>query len=153
MTFKKGTFMKMISAVAAMMFAASVNAADLSASYVRDSNLSKDGVRVETSVGSVMGVKPVLSVTHVDNAYTRYGVAADVGVAKVGPVALSASGSTVFQDTRVGANGFGLTVGAKASVALMKNVELVGRVDRFMGQSRVNNFNGTVSSVGVALKF
>lgn len=145
--------MKMFSVVAAMMFAASVNAAELSASHVRDSNLSKDGVRVEASFVSLKGFDPILSVTHVNNAYTRYGVGADADFVTVGPAAISLTAGTVFQDTSVGANGFGLTVGAKATVALSKKVDLVGRVDRFMGQSRVNNFNGTTSSIGVAVKF
>lgn len=145
--------MKMISVVAAMMFAASVNAAELTASYVHDSKAEKNGVRVELPVGSVLGVKPVLGVTHVNDAYTRYSVGADFQVAKVGPVALSATGSTLFQDTRVGENGFALTVGAKASVPLNKSVALVARVDRFYGQERVSNLNGTVGSVGLSVKF
>lgn len=147
--------MKMISVVAAMMFAASVNAAELTASYVHDSKAEKNGVRVELPVGSVFGVKPVLGVTHVNDVYTRYSVGADFQVAKVGPVALSASGSTLFQDTltKTGKNGYALTVGAKASVPLNKSVDLVARVDRFYGQDRVSDLNGTIGSVGLAVKF
>lgn len=145
--------MKMISVVVAMMFAASVNAAEISASYIHDSKAEKNGVRVELPARSVLGVKPVLGITHVNDAYTRYSVGADFQVAKVGPVALSAAASTLFQDTRVGENGFALTVGAKASVPLNKSVDLVARVDRFVGQDRVSNLNGTVGSVGLAVKF
>lgn len=152
---KKGTNMKKFAIVTAMMFASYANAAEVSASYVHDFKAGREGVRVEMPVASILGVKPVLGLTHVNDAYTRYSVGADVQVAKIGPVAVALSGSTVFQDTqtRTGTNGFAVTVGAKASLPLNKSTALVASVDRFIGQERVSNLNGTVSSVGLAVKF
>lgn len=151
----KGITMKKLAIVASLLFAGSVSAAELSASYVRDSNVDREGFRLEMSAGKLLGVKPTFGVTHVYDNYTRYSVGGDIAVTKVGPVAVALSGATLFQDTRTktGVNGFGLTVGAKASVSLDKSADLVARVDRFVGQSRVNEFNGTTASIGVAVKF
>jgi hypothetical protein len=146
--------MKKIFALAAVAASLSANAMDLSVSYVRDANLDKDGVRVETNVPmTVLGVSPTLSATHVSNSYTRYGVGAQANLAKVGPVALGITVGGVYQDTSVGANGYGLTVGAKGTMALAKSVDLVAGVDRFFGQNRVKGFDGTQASVGLRVKF
>jgi len=145
--------MKKIAIVISMMFAGAVSAAEVSTSYVHDYETGKNGARIELPVGSVYGIKPVLGVSYVDESYTRYSAGADYQVVKLGPVALSVAGSAVFQDSRTGSDGFGLTAGVKVSMPVTKSVDVVSRVDRFFGQNRIAGFDGNVVSVGLAVKF
>lgn len=130
-------------------------AADVSVSGVRDYTLDRDGVRVAATASKpvVRNITPTASVTYINDRYTRYAVGGTIPVAQLGAVAVKATAGGVFQDTAVGANGYGLTAGLQAAVDLSKNVQLTAGVERFVGQSRVNQFNGTVGTVGVALKF
>jgi opacity protein-like surface antigen len=131
----------------------SVQAADVSASYVRDLNLDQDGVRVQASAGSMLGLVPTVSVTHIDGAYTRYALGTQVELAKLGPVAVSVTGAGVYQNTFGADNGYGMTVGAQAEMSLTKSVSVVAGVERFLGQSRVQPFVGNQATVGLAVKF
>lgn len=123
-------------------------ASDVTVSSTRDTKLDKNGVTVGTSVGGY-----ALSATKVEDAYNRFAVGKDFSVTKVGPVAVTAGVAGVYQDSQVGRNGFGVSVGAKATYPLTKNLDLVGGVNRFFGQERIDNFNGTNVSVGLTAKF
>lgn len=123
-------------------------AGEVTVSAARDYNVELDGYRVGTSVAGVN-----LTATHIEKTYTRFAVGKDFELVKVGPVALSAGGSVVYQDTTNGANGYGLSIGAKATMPITKSIDLVAGVERFTGQSRVANSNGNTGSVGLNLKF
>lgn len=144
---------KVVLSLVSAMAITSANAMDMSLSHVRDFNLDRNGVRVEASVGQVLGVTPTVGLTYVDDVYTRYALGTKVEVLKLGNLSVAAVGSGVFQDTKVGQNGFGLTVGAQASVDLAPRVSLTAGVERFIGHNRVDSFNGGVASVGLNVKF
>ena len=144
---------KIMTAVAIFAAMTTVSATELSVNYVRDFNLDKNGVALTATTGSVLGAKPEVSLTHVTGAYTRYAAGANYEVLGVGPVKVSLGGSGVFQSTQNASNGFGLVVGARASMDLMKNVALVARVDQFFGQKRIEGYNGVTTTVGLSYKF
>lgn len=123
-------------------------AGDVSVSAIRDYAVDKNGFAVGTSVAGL-----AVTASHVENTYNRLSVGKNFNVANVGPVALSAGAGVVFQDTHVGDNGYGLTVGAKATMPVTKNVSLVAGVERFSGQDRINKYNGNVGTVGLNVKF
>lgn len=129
------------------------SAAEVGVAGIHDIAANKDGVRVTASVGSVAGFTPQLSVSRVDTAYTRYAVGTQYAITKVGPVALSAGVAGVYQDTIGGTTGYGATAGLKATVALNKSIDLVAGAERFAGQDRISASNGTVTSVGLNVKF
>jgi opacity protein-like surface antigen len=146
--------MKKILAIAALASAAmSTQAAGLSASYVRDMNLDQNGVRLQASGGSLLGLTPTLSLTHVDGAYNRYALGTQAQLVKLGPVAVSVSGAGVYQNSFGADNGYGMTLGAQAELALAKGVSVVAGVERFLGQSRVQAFVGNQATLGLAVKF
>lgn len=140
---------KFLTALAFVAAAGAVCAAEVGVSAVRDYNVDKDGVRVTATVG-----KATVSATSIDNVYNRYAVGTGVDLFKVGPVKVGATGAVVYQDTaNAGTNGYGVAAGLKATLPLAKNVDLTAGVERFVGQSRINEYNGTVGTVGVALRF
>lgn len=132
-------------------FAAS--AVEVGVSAVRDGTADKNGARVTASVGSIAGFTPQLSATHIDGVYTRYGIGGQYALTKVGPVALAATASVVYQDSNAKANGYGVTAGLKATLPLTKRIDLVAGVERFAGQHSIVGSNSTVSSLGLNVKF
>ena len=145
---------KFLTALALFAFGSAAMAVEVGVSAARDANLDQDGTRVTLAAGKVLGVTPQLSVTNVNNVYTRYAAGAEAGLFKVGPVKVSATGAAVYQDTAgSGANGYGLTAGVKAVLPLTKNIDATAGVERFYGQDRVNGFNGSVATVGIVARF
>lgn len=142
--------MKKLVIAAAAVLSLSVFAADFSVDQVRDYSVAKDGVRVGTQV---MGIN--VAATHIGDEYNRVSVGKDFQLAKVGPVALSAGAAAVYQKTEVAGtdNGYGLTVGAKATYAVTKSVDAVIGTERFYGQNRISGFNGNTGLIGVNVKF
>ena len=148
--------MKKTLIVLAMLTGATVaSAADVTVSGVRDANLDRDGTRVTVSTNRTVGpVTPFASVTHINDRYTRYAVGGTVPVTTLGPVAVRAAVGGVYQDTAGrSADGYGLTAGLQAGVNLTKTVQLTAGVERFIGQNRVDQFNGNVATVGLNVKF
>jgi len=129
------------------------SAAEVGVSGIRDITANKDGVSVTASVGSFAGFTPQLSVSRIDTVYTRYAVGTQYAITKVGPVALAVTASGVYQDSANGNDGFGVTAGVKAAVALNKNIDVVVGAGRFVGQDSINGSNGNVTSVGLNVKF
>jgi hypothetical protein len=123
-------------------------AGDFSVSGVYDYTAKEQGVRVGTSVAGLS-----LTATNIENHYNRFGVGKDFQLAKIGPVALSAGATVSYQDTLNGVNGYGLSVGAKATLPITKQIDLVASTERFAGQERVSQFNGNTGSIGLKVKF
>lgn len=148
--FIKEMKMKKLVIAAAAVLSLSAFAADLSVDQVRDYSVAKDGIRVGTQV---VGVS--VAATHIGDEYNRVSVGKDFELAKLGPVALSAGGAAVYQKTQVAGvdNGFGLTVGAKATYAVTKSVDAVVGTEKFYGQNRIGGFNGNTGMIGVSVKF
>lgn len=144
----KKTFISLILLSAAMV----ASAADFTVSGVHDSNIDKNGVRAVLSIPNAV-YTPQLSVTYVNDVYTRYGAGAKYNFLKVGPVSFDATGSLVYQDTTRASNGFGATVGLGASMPISKNVSATATVDRFVGFGGLSGQNGMVYGVGVVAKF
>lgn len=137
--------MKKIAMIALIAIAGAASAADVTVSGIVD---HKDSFRVSTEVKGI-----TVSATHVDKTLNRYAVGKDITLTKVGPVSLAATGAVVYQDSAVGENGYGLTVGAKATYPVTKTVSVVAGVERFTGQSRISAYNGNVVTVGLNVKF
>lgn len=145
--------MKKIVLLSALLVSFAATAADVSVNYVRDMNLDRNGLSAEVSAGSFKGVTPFVNVTHVSNAYTRYGVGANYALMQVGPVNVSLNGAGVFQDTSAASNGFGLSLGATASYALSKTVNVNVGVNQFYGQNKIGAFDGAQATVGISTRF
>jgi len=139
-----------IAVLATLSLAAS--AAEVTVSGVTDyTGTDKSGVRIGTTYQGIG-----LSYTRIEDRYNRYAVGKQFEITKLGPVVFSAGGSLVYQDTLVAAdktNGYGVTVGGKATLALNKSVDLIAGVERFYGQDRINQYNGNTGSLGLAVKF
>lgn len=144
---------KMIIATMLATAVIAASATEVGLMAVGDNNLDKNGVRVTASVGAVAGFTPQFSVTRIDNSYTRFAVGGEYNVIKVGAVSASVTAAAVYQDTNSAASGYGVTAGLKGTGSLTKNVDLVVGIERFAGQDRINSFNGTVTSVGLNVKF
>ena len=117
-------------------------------SAVRDYNLEANGYRVATSVSGID-----LSATRVDAGYSRYAVGKTFDLTKVGKVGVSANVAGVYQDTIGGTNGYGVTAGLKATFPITKSIDVVAGVERFAGQDRISQFNGTTGTIGLNVKF
>ena len=50
-------------------------------------------------------------------------------------------------------DGYGFTVGGKATMPVTKNVNVVASLERFTGQSRISNSDGNTASLGLNVKF
>lgn len=140
--------------VAAFAFiAVAASAADVTVSSVRDINTDRYGSRVELSAGKLGFITPTISVTDVGAVYTRYGVGGVAEVAKLGPVAITANLSGVYQNSVNADNGAGLVYGVKAGLPLTKSLSATVGVERFTGDTRVANFNGNAVTAGLTWKF
>jgi hypothetical protein len=137
--------MKKIAMIALIAMTSAAFAADVTVSGIVD---HKDSFRVSTEVKGL-----TVSATHVDQILNRYAVGKDVTLTKIGPVSLAATGAVVYQDSARGENGYGLTVGAKATYPITKSVSAVVGAEHFIGQSRISAYDGKVVTVGLNVKF
>lgn len=128
-------------------------AAEVSVGGAYDYTANQGGTRVAASAGQLGPIKPTASVTHINDVYTRYAVGGEAGLFKVGPVAVGATAAGVYQATAFGENGYGATIGVKATYDVTKNVAIVGGVERFFAQDRIKAYEGNVATVGVSYKF
>lgn len=144
---------KLFAATALVMATLSASAMEVGVSTVRDSNLNANGVRVTVAAASVANIKPVLSITHVNDQYNRYAVGSEFALVKMGPVAVGATTALAYQDNTATVAGYGLTAGVKATLPIAKNVDAVLATERFAGQDRIGNSNGTVTALGLNVKF
>jgi YfaZ precursor len=141
--------MKKIAMIALIAMAGVASAGEVTVSAVRDyTGTDSTGYRVATDVKGF-----AVSATHIDSRYNRYAVGKEFALTTVGPVSLAATGAAVYQDTLGGENGYGFTVGAKATYPVTKAVSIVAGVERFTGQSRISAFDGNVATVGLNVKF
>ena len=145
--------MKKVLVIAALLSSMVASATEVSVNYVRDFNLDRNGVSVEVSPFNGNNLSPVVSLTHVNSVYTRYGVGVNYGVTDIGPVKVSVNGGGVFQDSSSSSNGFGLTVGASASYPINKMINVNLGVNQFFGQKRIDGFDGAQATLGVSSKF
>lgn len=138
---------KIIIASVMGLAAIAAQAADVSLSNVHDTKTNANGTRIGTTV---FGTE--LAATHTDAA-NQYSLGKSFSVAAVGPVKLGVSGAVFYQDTRAGENGYGLSVGANATLPVTKNVDAFVGVERSVGQQRINAFNQTATVAGLRVKF
>jgi hypothetical protein len=126
-------------------------AGDVTVSAVRDYKSSTNGVRIQTAL-PVAGLK--VSVTNVEQLGNRVAVGRDFELTTLGPIALGTTVAAVYQNSAgTASNGYGLTVGPNVSYAITKNIKAVVAAERFIGQDRVSQFNGNVTTVGLNVKF
>jgi hypothetical protein len=144
---------KTIIAIAISFAASMAMALDVGVTAVHDYSLTSTGVRATVSTAKVSGFTPQASVTRLGGEYTRYAAGGKYDLAKIGPVTFFGVGSGVFQDTVGAASGYGLSAGLVASVPVYKNVALEVGVERFAGQDRISNRDGTLATVGLNAKF
>jgi hypothetical protein len=149
---KKGKFMKKIVIGTAIAIASvAAFAGDVTVSAVRDYKSSTNGVRIQTAL-PVAGLK--VSVTNVEQLGNRVAVGRDFELTTLGPIALGTTVAAVYQNSAgTASNGYGLTVGPNVSYAITKNIKAVVAAERFIGQDRVSQFNGNVTTVGLNVKF
>lgn len=139
---------KLILATAISLSALTATAADVSVSTVRDFSTDRNGVRVTTGVAGFNA-----GYTHVTDSYNRFSLGKEMQLVKLGKASVAATGTAVYQNSTNNANGYGLIAGVKAAYPLTKDLELVAGIERFIGQKRVNSYNGNTTVVGVNIKF
>ena len=144
---------KLLLVTALAAFMSTAMATDVSVSLVRDATIDKTGARVILSGPEYGPVKSFATVTNVNDAYIRYGVGGELSGVQVGPVALSATGSVIYQDVTSGVSGYGLVAGVKAAYPITKNIDVVASVEKFYGQERISQFNGNTVGLGLTAKF
>jgi hypothetical protein len=129
--------------------ATSASAADVSVSAVRDYNLDKTGVRLETTL---LGVS--LSATNVSGEYNRLAVGKTYDLLSVGPVSLGVSGAGVYHARlNPGEDGYGATIGARVSYKLDSNASVIAGVEQFYGQRRLRDTSGVSGNIGLKVTF
>lgn len=140
---------KLVIAVALASASVLASATEVGVSAVRDfSGADANGHRITAGIAGAS-----LSATRINDRYSRYAVGKDFQVFKLGPVALSAGAAGVYQDTDKGRDGYGLTLGTKATYAVTKSIDAIVGMERFVGQDRVRQFNGNIVTAGVSFKF
>jgi hypothetical protein len=144
---------KLAMTFALALMVSSAMATEVGMSYVHDHAANENGVRVEVGTKSFYNVTPKASVTYIENVYTRYAVGGDVNLVKLGAVDVTAAATGFYNDATVGENGFGVTVGAKASVPVSKHFHLVAGYERVFAQDKIQNVEGNVFTAGIAAKF
>lgn len=138
----------------AFAFAASASmAVDVGVTAFRDFNSDQNGAKVTLSQGNYGGFKPTVTLTSINNSYLRYSAGVDYNIFTSGKLTVGANVSGVYQDSYVGSNGFGLVGGLKTTYALSPKFDVVGSVERFVGQERINYSNGLSVGVGLVTKF
>jgi hypothetical protein len=145
---------KLIIAIAAFAFAAFASAVEVDIAKAHDYKTKADGVRVEAQVNT-FAIPVTATYTTINSKYNRYAVGTEYGVTKLGPVSFAVTGGLVYQDTyhSTKADGYGLTVGATASLPLVKNISLFASTEVFAGQKRVSTFDGNTGTIGLTAKF
>ena len=125
------------------------SAGDVGVSVVRDFNIGKNGLRAE---GQLLGL--TVSGTNIDGVYNRLAVGKQVDLLSVGPVKFGAGAAAVYH-ARLGAgeDGYGATLGAKASYKLNNFASLTAGVEQFYGQRRLRDTSGVVGTVGLQVSF
>lgn len=139
-----------------VLFVGNVYAADVgvTTSYVYDFNLKEGGARAEISMGSQKSpFTPKMSATYIEDVYTRYAIGGDIDLYKIGPVSFDATINGVYQETRTAEDGFGVAAGLKASVDINKNVALTAGYERFLGENKVDDFDGDIVTAGLTVMF
>lgn len=141
---------KLTIATALALSVLTATAADVSVSTVRDMTTEQNGYRVTVALPLAN-----LSATKVEGNYVRWAIGHNFPLTSVGPVALSASLAGVYHNTQKSSSedGYGFTVGGKATMPVTKNVNVVASIERFTGQSRISNSDGNTASLGLNVKF
>ncbi len=141
---------KMTIAAAFALSVLTATAADVSVSGVRDMTSEQHGYRVTVALPIA-----TFSATKVEGNYVRWAVGHNFPLTSVGPVALSATLAGVYHNTQKSSSedGYGFTVGGKATMPVAKNVNVVASLERFTGQSRISNSDGNTASLGLNVKF
>lgn len=83
----------------------------------------------------------------------RYSVLGTYDVAKFGPIVVTAKGGGAFVDNRTGSDGYAFVVGAGVSYPLTKSVALTTDYRYQIGQSRINQYNGSTLNAGIKFAF
>ncbi len=160
MTYKvidKGNNMKKI-AIATMLALAAISASavELGVTTTRDyagTDRTGYGLTVGQSFGKVGVTAGFDRFTSGANDQDRYSVVAGYDVAKVGVVTVTPKVGVAYLDNQTGSNGYAMTVGVGARVPVTKQISVGVDVARQYGQDRVNAFDGTRVTAGVAYKF
>lgn len=144
---------KTLLATALLVAALTASATSVEVGAVNDYTMGQAGERVSLGLGTVYGLTPVISATHVNASYNRYAVGAEYALFKTGPVTVAVTGSGAYQQTLTGGHGYGLSVGVKTELVVAKGVSLYAGYERFAGQKTINAFNGNLVSVGAKIAF
>lgn len=88
-----------------------------------------------------------------DQRQDRYSLVAGYDVAKIATVTVTPKLGVAYLDNARDTNGYVMTVGIGASMPVTKQVSVGLDVARQYGQDRVNQFDGTRVTAGVAYRF
>lgn len=146
---------KVLAAALMLSVAMAASAADVSVGVVNDFTAKQAGERVSIATDAMGNFKLTGSATHINKTYNRYAIGGEYALLQNGPVVVSATGAATWQQNLYGPHdhGYGLTAGVRADWLVAKNVSLYAGYERFIGQHRINSFNGNLISVGAKVTF
>lgn len=127
-------------------------AGDVEVSAVRDYSIDRSGVRIGLTLpDSMLGATG--AVTFVDGGYTRFSVGKTIDIVRGDRARLQTTVAGVYQDSRTGSDGLGVTVGVGGVVQLAKGLDFTAGVERFYGQDRLSGYTGNTVTAGLSLKY
>lgn len=141
---------KNIIASAIMVASAYASAMEISVTTVHDNSGTGNAVSLMQQVGK-LGMSG--SFERSSATQDRYGVGANYNVLTVGNMPVVAKMGALYLQNKGGVDGYAMTVGVGASLPITKTVSLTADVIRQYGQERVDQFNGTRTSVGLKHSF
>lgn len=115
-------------------------------------NRNYGGLTVGQSVGPVT-LTAGYHRTATANDQNRWSLVGGYDLVKVGPVQITPTVGAAYLSNKSMSNGLAMTVGAEASMPLTKNLEGVVDYSYQMGQTRVNQFNGSRVTAGLRYSF
>lgn len=118
-----------------------------------DTNRNFGGLTVGQSLGPVTLSAGYHRTSVTANDQNRWSVVGGYDLVKVGPVQFAPTVGAAYLNNKTTSNGLAMTVGVEASVPVSKSLEGVVDYTYQIGQSRVNQFDGSRVTAGLRYKF
>lgn len=148
---------KILIATTIALAATTASALEVGVVGTRDYSGAQDrngaGVTLGHKVGAMSVTAGFERFTKGTNDQDRWSLVAGYDVAKLGPITVTPKVGGAYLNNQHGVDGYAMTAGVGASLAVAKNVSLTADFARQYGQERVKAFDGNRVTVGVKYSF
>lgn len=148
---------KILIATTIALAATAASAVEVGVIGTRDYSGAQDRNGAGITLGHKMGAMGVTAglerFSKGTNDQDRWSLVAGYDVAKVGPLTVTPKVGAAYLNNQRGNDGYAVTAGVGASLAVAKKVSLTADVARQYGQDRVKAFDGNLVTVGVKYSF